>query len=89
MVLVGIYKTEILKDYRRMYWKSGDDEKEICKSTIDLNISMYPASQIVFPTLFPSDLPTTQHTTNALPFGISKYVFISIFLTVVYNSFYF
>lgn len=61
MVLITIWKMEILRDYRRMYFKSGEDEKQICKQP--------PVHQSV-PTLFPNDISASTNTANALPFGI-------------------
>lgn len=52
---------EILRDYRRMYFKNGEDEKQICKQP--------PVHQSV-PTLFPNDISASSNTANALPFGI-------------------
>lgn len=69
MVLAAIWKMDVLRDYRRMYWKSGDDEKQICKSS---DVSMYPPVHQTVPTLFPNDLSAPNHSaTNALPFGMS------------------
>lgn len=68
LILAAIWKMEILRDYRRMYWKNNDDEKQICKPS---DISMYPPVHQIVPTLFPNDLSTANNATNALPFGMS------------------
>lgn len=68
MVLAAIWKMDVLRDYRRMYWKNGDDEKQICKPS---DVSMYPPVHQTVPTLFPNDLSASNNTTtNALPFGL-------------------
>lgn len=68
LVLCAIWKMEILRDYRRMYWRNnGNDEKQTCIKSSD--ISMYPPVHQIVPTLFPNDL-STNTTTNALPFGM-------------------
>lgn len=63
VVLAAIWKMDVLRDYRRMYWKSGDDEKQICKSS---DVSMYPPVHQTVPTLFPNDLSVH----HKLPFGL-------------------
>lgn len=70
LILVGIWKMDVLRDYRRTYWRSRDDEKQICKSS-----DMYPPVHLAVPTLFPIDLSTASSTANALPFGRSLNVF--------------
>lgn len=68
MVLAAIWKMDVLRDYRRMYWKNGDDKKQICKPS---DVSMYPSVHQTVPTLFPNDLSASNNTiTNALPFGL-------------------
>lgn len=68
MMLVGIWKMDLLKDYRRMYWKNPNDEKQICK-TFNNDVSMYPSAHQSVPTLFPHDLSPPNDTSNTLPFG--------------------
>lgn len=69
LILVSIWKMDIFRDYRRMYWKnSSDDEKQICKPS---DMSMYPPVHQIVPTLFPNELSASNNTTNALPFGMS------------------
>ncbi|XP_055323488.1 uncharacterized protein LOC129578648 isoform X2 [Sitodiplosis mosellana] len=77
MVLAAIWKMDVLRDYRRMYWNSGDDEKQICKSS---DVAMYPAVHQTVPTLFPNDLSAPNiSTANALPFEfVSKPITYSI-----------
>lgn len=65
VVLVGIWKMDILRNYRRMYFKSGEDEKHICISS-----DMYPPVHQIVPTLFPNDLSASNNIANALPFGV-------------------
>lgn len=65
MVLIAIWKMEILRDYRRMYFKNGEDEKQICKQS-----DVYPPVHQIVPTLFPNDISASSNTANALPFGI-------------------
>lgn len=73
IILTGIWKMEVLRDYRRMYWKNGDDEKQICKPS---DMSMYPPVHQIVPTLFPNDVNTLNSTSNALPFGNSHISYI-------------
>lgn len=74
LVLVLIWKMDMLRDYRRMYWGGhADDEKQICKPT---NTSMYPPVHQIVPTLFPNDLTTSNNLTNAIPFGTYKCGFV-------------
>ncbi|XP_031617926.1 uncharacterized protein LOC116337470 [Contarinia nasturtii] len=76
MVLTAIWKMDVLRDYRRMYWKSGDDEKQICKSS---DGTMYPPVHQTVPTLFPNDLSAPCSTSNAIPFDfVSKPISYSI-----------
>lgn len=65
VVLVGIWKMDVLRNYRRMYFKSGEDEKQICISS-----DMYPPVHQIVPTLFPNDLSASNNIGNALPFGV-------------------
>lgn len=70
LVLYGIWKIDLLKDYRRMHWKISD-QNQICKQS-EIDISMFPSPHQTVPTLFPNDISTytTAPTTGGgLPYG--------------------
>lgn len=72
LILYVIWKIDFLKDYRRMHWKSPEDQSRICNKS-EIDISMFPSPHQAVPTLFPNDLTAYSSGPTAgsgLPYGM-------------------
>lgn len=68
MILMGIWKIDAFRDYRRMHWRNGEKDNRVRKS-LQTDTATYPAIHQIVPTLFPNDSSATMDASNALPFG--------------------
>lgn len=89
LVLFAIWKLEVFQNYRRMSWKSTDDQQRIFKNSPDMDISMFPSPHQIVPSLFPGDINTgyvgaTAHG-SGLPYGISPLFISFVINTNVWN----